>query len=102
VNVFEMSAQIATLCESFMAFWTAEGSQACVLPEMVAQVAALLECAGTSRELALEEELDTLSMRVFNFDSLVPLGWNTFKMLHFKVLLRFDPIIVILHVFILV
>ena len=70
-----------------------------MLPEVVAQVAALLECAGASWVFTFEEKLDALGVGVFYFDSLMPLVWNPFKVLHFEVVLRCDPVFMV-HVYI--
>lgn len=99
MDILEMSAQISALCKSFLAFWTGERPQASVLPEVITQVAALLECAGASWVFTLKEKLDALGVWIFNFDCLVPLVWNSFKMLHFEVALRLNPVFMV-HIFI--
>ena len=66
---------------------------------MIAQVAALFERAGASWVFTFEEKLDALGVGVFYFDSLMPLVWNPFKVFHFEVVLRFDPVFMV-HVFI--
>jgi hypothetical protein len=73
VNIFKMSTEISTLCESFLAEGAFEGSQSRMLSEVISQVAALLEDAATVRIPTLEVKFDSLSLRVFYPYSLVPL-----------------------------
>ena len=55
-----MAAQIATLGERFRAFWTLEWSLARMLPEVISEVATLLEDTVAALVLAFEEQLYTL------------------------------------------
>lgn len=88
-----MSAQIATLCKSFLAFGAAEGPRAGMLSEVIPQIATFLESAGASFIFTLKEQLDALRVRVFDLNSLMPLCWNAIKVLHLGVIMRFDPFV---------
>lgn len=55
MHVFKMPAEIAALSEGLVALRASERSQPGVFAEVVPQVAALLERAGATRELAFEE-----------------------------------------------
>ena len=91
MDILQMSTQIATLCKSFLAFGAAEGPRTCMLPEVVPQIATLLEDAVASFVFTLEEEFDALRVRVLDFNSLMPLSWNAIKLLHLGFIMRFDP-----------
>ena len=73
-----------------------------MLTEMVTQVATLLECRSATRVLALKEKLNTLRMRILDLDRLVPFFWNALEMFRRKILMRFDPVIVVDHIFIFI
>lgn len=92
VHILQMSAQITTLCKSFLAFGAAEGSRACVLPEVIPQVATLLEGAGASCVFTFEEKLDALRDRVLHLNRLMPLRWNAFEVFILGVIMRFNPV----------
>jgi hypothetical protein len=79
MHILEMSPEIATLSEGFLAEWTFEGTQAGMLPEVVSQVAALLKDTPTVRVTALEIKLYSLSFRVLNSYCLVALFRDSFK-----------------------
>lgn len=102
MDVLQMPAKVSALGESLLAFRAAEGSQTSMLSEVVAEIAALLEGAGTAWILTLKKELNSLSVRVLDLDGLVPFLRNSFKMLRSKVLMRLDPILMIGHVLIFV
>ena len=87
VNVLHMPSQIATLSEGLSAPRTLEGSLASVLPEMVAQVAALFENTVAPLELAFEVQFESLSLPVLHLDGLVPVVWNARESLRKAVLL---------------
>jgi hypothetical protein len=93
VHILQMSAQITTLCKSFLAFGAAEGSRACVLPEVIPQVATLLEGAGASWVFTLEEELDALSVRVLDLNRLMPLHRNAFEVFILRFIMWFNPVV---------
>jgi len=102
MDVLQMPAKVSALGESLLAFRAAEGSQTSMLSEVVAEIAALLEGAGTAWILTLKKELNSLSVRVLDLDGLVPFLRNSFKMLRSKVLMRLNPILMIGHVLIFV
>ena len=74
-----MTAQISTLGESLSAPWTLEWSLACMLPEVVTEVAALLKDAITAFELAFEVQFEPLSLLVLDLDGLMPVIWNAWE-----------------------
>ena len=76
VDVLEVSAKISTLSEGLSTEVAGERSLACVLPEMVSQIATLLEGTVAVWVLALKEQLDSLRDGVLDFDGLVPLLWD--------------------------
>ena len=67
-----MSTEVATLSECLVAARAGKGALASVLAEVIAQVATLLENAIAALEFALEEQFDTLCLRVLNLNNLVP------------------------------
>ena len=79
MDILKMSSKVTALSESLLAKGALERSHACVLTEMVTQVAALLEDAPALRVLALEVKFDSLSFRVFNSDGLMPLLRNALE-----------------------
>lgn len=74
VDVLEVSAQVSALREGLLAESAGEGSLACVLAEVVSEVAALFENTVAAWILAFEEQLDAVSLLVLHLDSLVPLS----------------------------
>lgn len=68
-----MTTQVATLCERFVTELTRKWPCTRVLPKVVPQITAFLEHASAARVLALEEELDSLRLRVLLSNRLVPL-----------------------------
>jgi hypothetical protein len=54
MHILKVSAQVATLSEGFLTVGALERSLACVLSEMVPQIAAFLEYASTVRVFALK------------------------------------------------
>ena len=66
---------------SALAPWALEGSLASVLPEVVTEVAALLENAAAPFELAFEVQFESLSLLVLHLDGFVPVVWNARKSL---------------------
>ena len=76
VDVLHVPPQIAALGEGLLAPWALEGSLASVLPEVVTEVAALLENAAAPFELAFEVQFESLSLLVLHLDCLVPVVWN--------------------------
>lgn len=79
VHILQVTAQVTALGKSFLAEGALEGTQACVLAEVIAQIAALLENAATLGVLALEVQLHALSLGVLHADSLMPLFGNALK-----------------------
>ena len=73
-----------------------------MLAEVVTKVAAFLEGGCAPRIFALEEQLHSLSMRVLNFDRLVPFLWDPFEMLRSEILVRLDPVFVVDHIFVII
>ena len=87
VDILEMSSQVSTLCESFVAEGAREWSLTGVLSEVIPQVATLFENTVAPRILALEEKLHSLRVRVLHLDSLVPLLGNARESVGLEVLL---------------
>jgi hypothetical protein len=81
MNVLEVAAQVTTLSESFNTGGTAKGTHACVLPEVVSQVAALPEDGTAALVTTLEVKLDSHGLRVSHFDCLVPAIWYALERL---------------------
>lgn len=100
MNVLQVSAQVATLSKGFLALGACEWSQASVLAEVVAEVAALLERTGAAGVLALEEKLDALRVGVLHLDGLVPFFRDAFEVLWDEVLVGFYPVFVVDHIFV--
>lgn len=73
MHVLEVAAEIATLGECFVAARTRKWPLSRVFAEVVAQVAAFLESGVATWVAALEVELDTLRLWVFDSNGLVPL-----------------------------
>ena len=71
----------AALSEVLIAELACERSLAGMLPEVVPQIARLLEHAPAVRVHALEEQLDSLSVRVSDLDSLMPVGRHSLESL---------------------
>lgn len=87
VDILEMSSQVSTLCESFVAEGAGEWSLSSVLSEVIPQVATLLENTVAPWILALKEKLHSLSVRVLHLDRLVPLLRDSRKGVGLEVLL---------------
>jgi len=66
-----------------MALWALVGSLACVLSEVISQVARFLKDARTAGISALEKQLNTLGLRIFYLDSFVPARRNSIEGLTF-------------------
>lgn len=81
MHVLEMAAEIAALGECFVAARTRKRPLPRVLSEVVAQIAAFLESRVASRVSTLEVKLDTLRLRVFDSNGLVPLLRNAIERL---------------------
>ena len=79
VHVFEMSAEVARLRKGLMTHGAVVRPLACVLAEVIPQVAAFLEDALTPRVHAFEIQFDALGHFVFDLDGLMPLLWNALK-----------------------
>ena len=60
VNILHMTAQITALRECFRALWALERSLTRMLPEVIPEVATLLEDTIAALVLAFEEQLNTL------------------------------------------
>lgn len=73
MHIFEMSAQVATLCEGFLTKRTLKRSQSRMFSKVIPQITALFEHTVTVRVLTFKIELDSLCFRIFNSDGLVPL-----------------------------
>ena len=74
-----MTAKVSTLSKRFAAFRAREWSLACVLPEMISQIATFLEDTIATLVFALEEQLYTLRQFVLNLDRFMPVIRNTDK-----------------------
>ena len=81
VNILQMAAKISTLSEKLFANFTLIRPLHGVLAEVVSQITALSEDCLTSLVLAAEIELRALGFAVEDFYRLVPLFWNSIKML---------------------
>ena len=78
VHVFEVTAQIAALCERLVASVALKRSLLGVLAEVVTKVAALAEDRVAALVLAAEVDLAALLVTV-NFDDIVPFGRNSLE-----------------------
>lgn len=85
VNIFKVPAEISALRESLEALRTLERSLARMLPEVIAQVATLLEDASALVNAAFEVQFHSLRHRVAHFDRLVPEIWYSVERLMVKV-----------------
>lgn len=83
MHIFQVTAKVSTLSESFLAFGTSERALASVLPEVVPQIAALFKYRATCSMTTFEVQLDAHRVMIFHFDSLVPVARNTLKCLRF-------------------
>ena len=72
VHVLHMAAEVAALSERLVALGALERPHPGVLPEVVPQIAALLEDAVAAFVLALEEQFDTLCLRITHLNRFVP------------------------------
>lgn len=79
MHVLQVAAQVAALGEGLLAEGALEGAEACMLAEVVPQVATLLEDTAAVRIPALEVELHSLSLWVLHADGLVPLLRDTLE-----------------------
>ena len=79
MHVFEVTTEVSTLCECFLAVGALEWALSSVFSEVVPQIAAFLESTAAAIILALEVQLDSLCVRVLHLDGLVPGLWNSFK-----------------------
>ena len=93
MHILEVASQVATLSEGLLAERTFEGPLACMLSEVVSQIAALLEHTSTARVLTFEIELDSLCLRILHSYSLVPLLRNSIESLR----LRFGTLVCIVR-----
>lgn len=73
MDIFEVSPQISTLREGFLAEGTGERPLTCVLAEVIPEVATLLEDALATCVAAFKIELDALTDQVLDHDRLMPL-----------------------------
>jgi len=74
-----VAAEISTLGEGLHALGACEWALACVLAEVVSQVAALFEDGAAVRVAAFEIKLNSHCFRVTHFDSLMPRSRNTLE-----------------------
>ena len=72
MHVLHMAAKVAALRECLVALGALERPHPGVLPEVVAQIAALLEDAVTAFVLALEEQFDALCLRITHLNRFMP------------------------------
>ena len=81
MNILLMAAEIATLGEGSITEIALVGPLRGVLSEVITQVATLAECGVAVGVLAPEVELALLVVGVSDFDNLMPVIWDSFKML---------------------
>ena len=81
MHFLQVSPQVAALSEVLVAELARERSQPGVLPEVVSEIARLLEHAPAIRIHALEEQLLSLRLRVLDLNGLVPLWRNALEVL---------------------
>ena len=74
-----MTSQIATLSEGFKTLRASKRTLACVLAEMVSQIAAFFENWATMWMTAFEIQLNSHGVVVSNFNGLVPWSGYSFK-----------------------
>jgi hypothetical protein len=79
MHILEVTTEVSTLCKCFLAVGALKWALSSVFSEVVPQIAALLKGATAAVILALEVQLDSLSVRVLDLDGLVPGLWNSFK-----------------------
>lgn len=79
VDVLEMATKVAALGEGLVAIVTRERPLPSMLPEVVPQVARLLEDTVAARVHTLKVQFDSLGVGVPNLDGLVPFLGNAFE-----------------------
>ena len=79
VHILKMASQVSALCEGLVALGAIVGSLACVLAEVVAQIAAFLEDTFAATVHALEIEFDARRHLMFDLDGLMPLIGYAFE-----------------------
>ena len=82
-----MAAQISTLRERFVTSRALKRSLTSMLPEVIPEVAALLEDTVAALVLAFEEQFHTLGHFIFDLNGFVPIVRNTGKSLDVSLLL---------------
>ena len=93
MDVFEVTPKIATLSEGLLAHGAGEGALACVLAEVISQIATLLEHTLTVWVLAFKIKLYALAHQMLHLDRLMPLPRNPrerfrLDLRHLRVLVR--------------
>lgn len=73
VHVLQVTTKVTALSKSFLAEGALERPEPCMLPEVIAQVAALFEDTPTVRIAALKVQFDSLCLRVLHPNGLMPL-----------------------------
>ena len=81
MHVLKMAPKVATLSEELPADVTLVWSLHCVLPEMVAKIAALAEYRLAALILASEVQFSTFGLPVVDLDRLMPLFGDTLELL---------------------
>ena len=97
VDIFQMTAKIATLRKVLVTNMALEGSEASVLTEVVSEIAAFLEDALAILEAALEEELDALGLWVPHLHRFVPRLGDSLESLRIDVICLSDFVLLIIE-----
>jgi len=79
VNILKVPTQVATLSKSFMTELAGKGPLPSMFSKMISEITALLKRTATSRVLTFEVKFNSLSIRIFHTNGLVPLLRNSFK-----------------------
>ena len=87
VHVLHMAAKVAALSERLVALGALERPHPGMLPEVVPQIAALLEDTVTAFVLTLEEQFDALCLRITHLNRFVPRVRDTGEGFHVALLL---------------
>ena len=83
MHILEVSPEVPALGEGLLAEGALEGSHPCMLPEVVPKVTTLLKYTAATGVLAFEVQLNSLSLRIPDPYSLVPLLGHSLESLVF-------------------
>ena len=81
-----MSAEVSTLSELLVAELALVGTNASVLPEVISQIARLIEWSLASRIITFEDQLVSIRTRVTNFYNFKPILRSIFESLSFTLI----------------